>query len=72
MLKMKKILGILLAVCFVLSVTVASVSAAPQKNEKQWGYDRNNCVGDRINGILRRRDMTTTREKLGQREKELG
>jgi Spy/CpxP family protein refolding chaperone len=29
MLKMKKTLGILLAVCFVLSVTAAAVSAAP-------------------------------------------
>ncbi len=38
--KMKKILGILMAVCFVLSVTVASVSAAPSKNEKQWGNEK--------------------------------
>ena len=35
MLKMKKILGILLAVCFVLSVTVASVSAAPGDRDGQ-------------------------------------
>ena len=35
MLKMKKILGILLATCFVLSVTVASVSAHPQGDEKK-------------------------------------
>jgi hypothetical protein len=39
-LKIKKILGIFLAVCFVLSVTVASVSAAPPKNEKQWGDEK--------------------------------
>ena len=34
MLKMKKTLGILLAVCFVLSVTAAAVSAAP------YGYNK--------------------------------
>ena len=37
MLKMKKILGIFLAVCFVLSVTVASVSAAPGDNNREDG-----------------------------------
>jgi hypothetical protein len=34
MLKMKKILGILLAVCFLMSVTVAAVSAAPNYTDK--------------------------------------
>ena len=47
MLKIRKILGILLAACFVLSVTIASVSAAPQQNNGQWGdknkgYNQNN------------------------------
>ncbi|MGA9188898.1 MAG: hypothetical protein WB014_10170 [Methanosarcina sp.] len=42
MLKMKKILGILLAVCFVLSVTAAAVSAGPAnyfKDKKDFRYD---------------------------------
>jgi hypothetical protein len=37
MLKMKKTLGILLAVCFLLSVTVAAVSAAPGPGAGQAG-----------------------------------
>ena len=47
--KMNKIIGILLAACFLMSVTVAAVSAtAPEKgkygkeNERQWGGDDNN------------------------------
>ena len=40
MLKMKKILGILLAFCFVLSVTAAAASAAP--NDGSNGYKANN------------------------------
>jgi hypothetical protein len=35
--QMKKILGILLAVCFLMSVTVAAVSAAPSPVNKQNG-----------------------------------
>ena len=38
MLKIKKTLGILLAVCFILSVTVASVSAAPDSRQGGPGY----------------------------------
>ncbi len=37
MLNTKKIIGIFLAVCFVLSVTVASVSAAPAPYKKDDG-----------------------------------
>jgi hypothetical protein len=33
--QMKKTLGILLAVCFLMSVTAAAVSAAPQKFDKK-------------------------------------
>jgi hypothetical protein len=39
-LKMRKILGILLAFCFVMSVTVAAVSAAP--NDGKNNYNNNN------------------------------
>jgi len=35
--QMKKILGILLAICFLMSVTVAAVSAAPSPVNKQNG-----------------------------------
>jgi uncharacterized protein YxeA len=42
MLKMKKILGIFLAVCFVVSVTAAAVSAAPIYNDKNNNHDKNN------------------------------
>ena len=44
MLKMKKAIGILLAVCFVLSVTVASVSAAPDPG--QWSRGGTKPVQD--------------------------
>ncbi len=37
---MKKILGILLAVCFVLSVTAAAVSAAPGDGYRKYNNDR--------------------------------
>ncbi len=40
MLKMKQILGILLAFCFVMSVTAAAVSAAP--NDGRNGYNNHN------------------------------
>jgi hypothetical protein len=41
MLKMKRTLGILLALCFVMSVTAAAVSAAPNFNNKN-GYNNHN------------------------------
>jgi Ni/Co efflux regulator RcnB len=43
MLKMKKILGILLALCFVLSVTAAAASAAPYgKNGPKYNDGKKN------------------------------
>jgi hypothetical protein len=48
MLKMKKTLGILLAVCFVLSVTAAAVSAAPNLDGKK-GYNSYNDGKNKYN-----------------------
>ena len=42
--KMKKILGILLAVCFLMSVTAAAVSAG-ENQEKDGGKDKYNNYG---------------------------
>ncbi|WP_292388597.1 hypothetical protein, partial [Methanosarcina sp. UBA5] len=49
MLKMKKILGILLAFCFVLSVTAAAASAAPDNNRynDKNKYNDNNKYNDK-------------------------
>jgi hypothetical protein len=43
--KMKKTLGILLAVCFVLSVTVAAVNAAPGSGNNILGTVHNTVPG---------------------------
>lgn len=46
MLKMKKILGIFLAVCFVLSVTAAATSAAPYTDGRKQGNHGKNTFNN--------------------------
>ena len=45
--RIKKILCLLMLVFFVMSVTAASVNAAPQKNEKQWGDEKKKWDNER-------------------------
>jgi Ni/Co efflux regulator RcnB len=49
MLKMKKILGILLALCFVMSVTAAAASAAPNDGRNNNDNHNGNNNGHNVN-----------------------
>ena len=47
--RIKKTVCILMLVFFVSSVTVASVSAASQKTENQWGNEKKHWDNEQIN-----------------------
>lgn len=47
--KIKKTVCILMLVFFVSSVTVASVSAASQKTQKQWGSEKKQWENEQNN-----------------------
>ncbi len=62
--KMKKILGILLALCFVLSVTAAAVSAAPQYGNKDKYGDKDKYGGkDKYDGKDKYNDKNKYNDK---------
>jgi hypothetical protein len=50
---MKKILGILLAVCFLMSVTAAAVSADGNRGDKKIGDKNDKKIEKKVVGILK-------------------